>query len=559
MLQSLHIRDYALADDLAVTLGPGLNVITGETGAGKSILVGALGLALGDRADRGQIRSGAESCSVTAVFDLAEPELIAPLLTEAGVPASGDGSLVLRRVVAAAGSGKALVNDTPVTLRLLQRLGDALVDLHGPHEHQSLFQPSFQLALLDAYGRLDAARAAYGAAYEAWQELERRRVDLAAGDPAAFAREAEMLRFQVREIEEARVSAEEESAVRAEHALLGHAQRIAELGQAAQAALAEGEGSAFSALAAAQQSLADLAGLAPEAAAWRQEARDLAVRVQELSDTLGRLLQRLEADPGRLQWLDERLALYRRLCRKYGPDVPALLAFLDRARTRLRDLESREERLAALEVEAAAARTAALAAGAPLARGRRTAAGRLGRAVAKELRALGFNQAALEVEVRSADPSPSGLDTVEFQFAPNPGEPAHPLRDTASSGEISRVMLALKSVLAEQDRVPVLIFDEIDVNLGGKTAHAVGRKLAALARRRQVLVITHLPQVAVHGSRHLSVAKTATGGRTVTRVALLEGEARVEEIARMLGGRDLTTVALRHAREMLDAPGGDSA
>ncbi len=552
MLQSLHIANYALADSLAVTLSPGLNVITGETGAGKSILIGALGLALGARADRSLIRAGADTCSVTAVFDMAGLEALAPILDEAGVPDSGNGSLVLRRVVASAGSGKAFINDVPVTQRLLERVGDSLVDMHGPHEHQSLFQPAFQLEILDAYGRLGKQKASYTAAFARLKELEEAHRDLAEGDPAALMREAEMLRFQIKEIEDATISVDEEAAIRAEHDLLGQSQRIVELGAAAQSALYEGETSAFSALGLAQKMLTELAGLAPEAESWRLEARTLAANAQELANAVGALLQRLEADPGRLQWLDERLALYNRLCRKYGPDVSSVIVFLEQARTRLANIESREERLRSIEAELKAASSELPVAGAPLTRGRRAAAARLAKAVAGELRELGFARAELLIELKAAPPSPSGLEQIEFQFAPNPGEPASPLRATASSGEISRVMLAIKSVLADHDRVPVLIFDEIDVNLGGKTAHAVGRKLAALGRSRQIIAITHLPQVAVHGANHLFVAKAGAAGRTVTRVAALEKKARVEEIARMLGGSEPSSVAMRHAKELLD-------
>ena len=558
MLRHLYIRDYALADELELDFGPGLNVITGETGAGKSILVGALGLALGGRADRSQIRSGADACSVTAVFELAGDALVMPVLEEAALPLSDENTLVLRRIVTASGAGKAFVNDAPVTLRFLQRIGEALVDMHGPHEQQSLFQPSFQLTLLDDYGRLAKQRAAYDHAYSHSVKLENLHRELADGEPLALAREADMLRFQIREIEEASVSATEEFAIRAEHKLQGQAQRIAELAHSANTALAEGDCSAFAALAAAQQSLAELESLVPEAAAWRQETRALAVRIQELESALQGLLLRLDVDPGRLNWLDERMALYSRLCRKYGPDINDVIMFCERARERMDVIESRAERLKELESEKASARAALLAAATPLTKGRHIASERLGAAVAKELRSLGFAAAKLQVDVQPSDPAPSGADKVEFYFAPNPGEPARALRETASSGEISRVMLALKCVFAEHDKVPVLIFDEIDVNLGGKTAHVVGQKLATLGHHRQVLAITHLPQVAVHGTRHMSVAKETVNGRTVTRVVLLEGTSKVEEIARMLGGRDLTSVTMRHAREMLKA-GADPA
>lgn len=554
MLQSLQIRNYALVENLTVTFEMGLNAITGETGAGKSILIGALGMALGERTDRSQIRSGADTCSVTAVFELDKSALAFQTLEQAGVSCE-EGLLVMRRVISTSGAGKAFVNDIPVSAGLLKQLGNALVDLHGPHEHQSLFQPAFQLALLDAFGKLDSEQAAYAAAYSALQKLEQQRLALAAGDPAALEREADMLRFQARELDSANLSVEEEQSIRAEHEILGHAQRIAELAQIVQAALTEGDTTAFSALAAIQQPLAELAGLAPQTEALRQEARALAARVQELSGSLNNILQRIESNPGRLEWLDERLGLIRKLCRKYGSDVASVLAFAEKAKKRLSEIESREEQLKIIESEIAKTNAAVLKAAVPLSRGRRNAAGRLAKAVSRELRALGFAQAGMDIAFQSVSPAQSGMDAVEFLFAPNPGEESSPLRAIASSGEISRVMLALKSVLADHDKMPVLIFDEIDVNIGGKTAHAVGAKLAALARGRQVLAITHLPQVAVHANHHLSVEKSTLGGRTTTSVSLIHGEERVEEIARMLGGRNLTSVSMRHAREMLDAPG----
>jgi DNA repair protein RecN (Recombination protein N) len=332
----------------------------------------------------------------------------------------------------------------------------------------------------------------------------------------------------------------------------GGPHRILELSGAVLNAPSEGEGAAFDHLAGAQKNLDELARLVPEAEEWREEARRLAAGVQDLGATVRNLAERVEADPARLTWLDQRLATYQRLRKKYGPTVPEMLEVLNQSRKRLHDLETRGEQLAALGAEIAQVRQVIDARGLALRAKRRTVAEKLADAVTRELKALGFEHGSFAVELHDAEPRLSGLDEVEFGFAPNVGEPLRALRAIASSGEISRVMLATKVVLAAHDRIPVMVFDEIDANVGGEMGHAVGRKLGEVARSHQVICITHLPQVAVFGSHHMAVTKTVRDGRTITVVRRLEGERRVGEVARMLGGKDSTSVAVRHAREMLE-------
>ncbi len=555
MLQSLQIRNLALVDALQVEFAPGLNVITGETGAGKSIIVGALGLLLGERADKDLIREGETQCAIEADFSLRQTAGVDALLRGAGLEPCVEGRLVLRRVVSATGAGRQHVNNSPATLQVLKAIGDLLVDLHGPHDHQSLFSPEFQLGLLDACGDLDGVRQATRRAYDAWQALLEKRKALEANDQDV-ARESDLLAFQVKELEAADLKENEEEAVAREQALQGNAQRILQLADAARQALTDGESSAFAALASAQQALAELAKLAGPAGEWKAEAKAAAAQLQEISRSLDSFLHTIEADPARLEWLDDRLACYQKMKRKYGATVPEILAFLDQARQKLHDLKTRGEQLARLDKELAAARTRMEEQGLALRGKRQSAARRLEKAVKKELGDLGFPQAAFSVVLAEAEPRASGLDAVEFGFAPNPGEPGRPLRAIASSGEMSRVMLAIKTVLAEHDRIPILVFDEIDVNVGGKMGQAIGAKLAAIARRRQVLCITHLPQVAAHGQTQFAVSKTIRGERTVSGIARLTPERRVDEIARMLGGRDLTSVTLKHARELLEKAQG---
>ena len=549
MLTSLRVKNLAVVENIRVEFRPGLNVITGETGAGKSILVGALNLLLGERADRTMIRGGEEACGAEAGFQLADPAAVDEILEQYGLGPCEDGQLIIRRIIKASGSTQNLVNDSPVTLQVLKEIGELLVDMHGPHDHQSLLSPEFQVDLLDAFGHLWDERAGYEQVYGTMRELEERQAALSGTENVA--EQVDLLSYRVKEIEQAAPVEGEEEKIQQEHDLAGHAQRILELGGGVLNALMEGDGSAFDALASAQKSLDELVRLAPEAEAWREQARALAAGLQELGASLHGLLDRVEADPARLAWLDERLATYQRLRRKYAPTVPEILEILAQSKQRLHDLQTRNEQLAEIDAELAKVRESLAGRGQALRKKRKAAAAKLAEAVTKELQALGFAHGSFAVDLRDAEPKLSGLDDVEFGFAPNVGEPMRALRAIASSGEISRVMLATKAVLAGHDRIPVMVFDEIDANVGGEMGTAVGRKLAEVAKSHQVICITHLPQVAVFGTTHLAVTKTVKDGRTITDVKPLAERDRVDEVARMLGGRDLTSVTLKHAREML--------
>jgi len=551
MLQSLRIRQVAIVEEASVDFGPGLNVITGETGAGKSVMLGALALVLGDRADKTIIRAGATQCGVDAVFHLdplASP--VHPLLEELGLPPCESGQLVVRRSVSASGAGKVFVNDAPATVQALKQLGDALVDIHGPHDHQSLLSADYQLDILDAFGHTDEPRTAYSQAYERLLELrnERQSLDEGGTDTTQL---IDLLRHQVQELDSAELESLDEEALKQEHAACSNAQDILRIGGAVSEALTGAETSALNVMGAVQQQADALRDMLDTAGEWKQEAKRIAVDIKALSDAVDQRLRTVNADPERLQWLDDRLTLLHRLKRKYGNSVADLIAYRDRSRERLAGLEGRGDRIQSLERELEAASTAVRDAGKSLGMARRKAAKRLAQSVTESLRDLGFPHSAFFVDVAGAEPRPSGTDTIDFGFAPNAGEPTRPLRAIASSGEISRVMLGVKTVLAAHDRIPVLVFDEVDANVGGETSVAVGTKLMAVAARRQVICITHQPQVAVCGATHLRVRKQVAEGRTHATITPLAGDARVEEIARMLGGRDLTTVTLRHARELL--------
>ena len=403
--------------------------------------------------------------------------------------------------------------------------------------------------MLDAYGRID--HAPYDSAWTRLSELKCELSRLQGAD-GNVAEETERLRYAVDELDAANLSADDDDDLSARHAAAAHAAEILECANAATGLLSEGDESAASALIAASARLRDIARFHESAREWSDEIERITVQVQELSSGIAESASRLDADPETLQALDERLSLVQRLKRKYNcPTAAALLELRDARAARLADLEGREGRIAELTGQVAESEKAVRAAGVDLSAARRKAAERLAKAITKELHGLGFLKAGFGVALSAREPDSSGCDVVDFQFAPNPGEPARPLREIASTGEIARVMLAVKAVVAAHDAIPVLVFDEIDSNIGGEVGRAVGERLRAVAAHHQVVAITHLPQSAVYGDRHLAVSKTVSGGRTRSTVRVLEGDERVDEIARMLGGASLTSVVERHARELI--------
>jgi DNA repair protein RecN (Recombination protein N) len=551
MISLLKIKNVALAGSTTVEFGPGLNVITGETGAGKSILIGALGLLLGNRADKSLIRSGEDACGAEALFSLKDVDALNELLTEYGIEPCEDGQLIVRRIVKMEGAGQNWVNGSPVTLQVLKKLGDYLVDIHGPHDHQSLLAPETQLEILDAFGHLWKEREDYEEQYEVLRSLDKK-IDELTGNAEDFAEQMDRLTYRIKEIEEADLEDNEEEQLLREHTLLGNAQRIQELGNEAVVGLMEGDETVFDRLSACRQSVRRLQGLLPDADAWLDEMDRIIIQVQELNNDMSGVLSEISHSPERLAWLDERLALFQKLKHKYGPEIEDVMRVFEEASERLRELEGREERLRELEQEKKAVYTQLEKAAEALRIKRMEAAEQLSADVQRELQALGLKDSRFTTAFTQTEPRPVGMDSIEFEFAPNKGENKQPLRLTASSGEMSRVMLAVKTVLAAHDRIPVLVFDEIDSNVGGETASAVGAKLQDVSANHQVICITHFPQVAVFGKTHLAVEKYQENGRTFSGVRTLDAEERVEEIARMLGGRDLTASTLAHARELIE-------
>ena len=551
MLKRLTVSNLAIVEKAEAEFAPGLNVLTGETGAGKSVLMGALELVLGARADGSVVRDGAKEARVDAEFEFGPgadgacsgvARAVAEILEECGIEQEDEGRLTIRRTVGGGGA-RAWVNDCPATVATLRRIGRLLVDIHGPRANQSILEERFQRAALDSFGGVDAA--AYEAAWEALSRIEEERARLE--DEQDVAGEIDMLRFQTGEIEEAGISAEDDD-IAARHAAAAHAGEVVEAANDVTEALG-GDGGLSELLSRVQARLRGMAKYMAGADVWQAEAEELAVRADELSRSVADAVSRLDADPGELERLDARLGVVNRLKRKYQAQTAAELAeLLEAKRARLAELEGRGERIEELRKAGEEARRKVEASGAALSGARAKAGARLAKAVTEELRGLGFVQAKFAVAVSPAPPSRTGCDRVEYVFEPNPGESARPLAAIASSGEAARVMLALKSVLAMHDGTDLLVFDEIDANIGGETGRAVGERMRAVAGHHQVVAITHLPQSAAYGGRHMVVSKHVSGGRTRTGIAPVEGEERVAEIGRMLGGG---AAALEHARDLL--------
>jgi DNA repair protein RecN (Recombination protein N) len=552
MLTTLRIKNLALVADLTLELRPGCNVITGETGAGKSIIIGALNLVLGERADRTLIRNGSDSCSVEAVFHVAG--LRAPLpafLEENGLEPCDEHQLVLKRTFTLAGTNRQFVNGSPTTLNTLAEIGKWLVDMHGPHDHQSLLHPARQLAILDAYGNLAPDRDAFAALLHQRAALEQEKAALVV-DEKTYAQQLDLLRFQVKEIETARLQPDEEAAVTAEFNRASNAARLLQLSQTVLDGLGEGDDALLTRAGVIGRALQELQRVDPGAAPLLELHAAALAGYRELQTELGHYAGKVDVDPARLAELEERLDLIHSLKRKYGASLPDVLAFGAEAKHRLQSLESRDAELERLNLALAKLDAELVRAGQDLTARRRKVIPRLAQAAGRQLEDLGFKQSKFEITLTpAAQPQSSGWDELEFQFAPNPGEPAKPLRAIASSGEMARVMLALKTVLAAEDEIPVLVFDEVDANVGGETAHTVGGKMRQIGQKRQVLCITHLPQVAAPADAHYVVTKQVRDGRTLSEIARLDPADRVTELARMLGGQ--TTAARRHAEELLAA------
>ena len=548
MLRELNVTDFAIIGETRIEFGPGLNILTGETGAGKSILIDALEVALGGRASEEMIRSGAASAAIEAVFGLEDAPRAAAWLAENGF-APEEGELLVRRTLTRGGKGRAFLNGAMATIGQMRAAGAMLVDLHGQHESQSLLDPRAHRALYDRFLGLDGEREAYREAYDAWQAA-RKRLDAAESGQKEMERRIDLLRHQSAEIAAAELIPGEDEQLAAEKARLANAEKLLELAGRALEALDDRDASAMTLAAQARAGVESIASLDPTAAALAETANAALIQLEEAAAALRAYADGIEADPARLEVVDDRLALIKSLKKKYGDSIGEIQRFHEQAAAELATLEFDRDHLEDLRRQAAETGAKAAARALALDKKRRAGSAKFSRAVGAQLAELALEKAAVEAVIsyeddpaspcaldgRAVRMGPEGVGAVELMFSANPGEPVKPLAKIASGGEISRLMLALKSVITGAQPAPVMIFDEIDTGVGGVTADRLGAKMAALARESQVFCVTHLAQVARWASLHFCVSKSEVNGRVNVTVERLGEKEKIAELARMAGG-----------------------
>lgn len=563
MLIELSIKDFAIIESLTLSFAPGLNIFTGETGAGKSIIIDAIALVLGDRASNEIIRAGKEEAQVEALFDVSGQKGFEAALNEAGIKHSEN--LVIKRVVQKAGRNRIYINGSLATLMTLSEIGRKLIDICGQSEHQSLTRPEEHVEILDSFGELGKLREEMAAAYGEFLD-RKRELEKLAHDSKTGAERKDMLLFQINELKDAGLKDGEEEDLRKERGRLLNAGKI-------KGAVVEGErvlysepGSAIEKIGAALKALRDAARHEEKLKPVVDSIESGLYSIEDAARTLRDYSGAIEADPDALDSIESRLELISRLKKKYGPSIPDMLARKDSLEKELSNIENLDSRIKELEEAFKASRQKAVTAASNLSAARQGAAKSLSLKVVKELETLGMKGAVFTASVDAdkhaeaeARLSEKGSDRVAFLIAPNPGEETKPLSRIASGGELSRIMLALKSGTAA-GRVPTLIFDEIDAGIGGAVSQAVGMKLKEVSGKNQVICITHLPQIAAFSERHFSVAKENAGGRTISAVKELKNEdERVEEISKMLGGLKVTDITRKHALELMHSAGSSSA
>jgi len=555
LLLELRVENYAVIDNVAVEFGPGLNLLTGETGAGKSILIDALALLFGEKASTDVIRHGAEKAVISAVFET-PAKLVEPILEANGLDADG-AQLILRREVASGGKGRVFVNNQPATVAVLKQLAPLLGAIHAQSESIVSFDAAERLVLLDRYADLDTAPVAQ--AFAKWNGIRQRIADLQRDEQDRL-RLVDLWSFQKKEIEQAKLVEGEDERLETEKRVLANAEKLYQAAMTAYEQLYDGTGSSAATMRAAGKALEELARYDAKFADHAATLASARAVVEDLGATLRDYAESINASPERLAEIEDRLALLDRLKRKYGATVADVIAFGAEAARKLREVENKDEVLRELNRELAAAADAYQKLARALSKKRYDAAKKLEKLVEDEINDLAM-KAKFKIELFGADEAANwastGFDQVQYLIATNPGEPMHPVEEIASGGELSRVLLALKATIDSSNkkkREPrTLVFDEIDTGIGGRAAEAVGKKLKALARSEQVLCITHLPQIASFADQHFALEKREAGGRTRTTVRRLENQERTEEIARMLSGAKVTDTSLKHAEQMLKA------
>ena len=550
MLKELRIKNLAIIGDLSVCFGNGLNVLTGETGAGKSIIVDALGLALGDRAQTDMIRSGEKEASVQAYFEIDE----AVSLPDIGIDISE--GIVLRRTLSASGKSRALINDTMVTLHTLSEIGKSLVDIHSQHEHQSLLKAEKQRSMLDSYGRLQIELDTVSSLYKEAAALKNELDELKA-KVKERAHRSDLLRFQINEIDTASFKNGEKENLEEERNILSNLSRLNELTEKAYSLLYSSDNSCAEQLSSVLSAVRDMHSIDAGVEETLRMVESAMPLVDDAAIALRDYREKYNTDPERLEAINDRLELIRKLEKKYGKEICEIINYRDRAAEELNIIESSDEKLTSIQADLKKKQDELWQAAQHLSEKRSKSARKIEALVIANLKDLSFNAPSFKINICQEKDQDNkhiinshGMDRVEFMFSANPGEPLKSLSRIISGGELSRVMLTLKSILAEVDSLPVLIFDEVDAGIGGRTAESVGKKLRAIAGKHQLLCITHLPQIASLGDFHLKIEKIDKDKRVTVDVREIEGKERLDEIARMLSGAS-TETSLKHAEELL--------
>lgn len=549
MLEELRIRNFAIIDEIHLKFQEGLNIFTGETGAGKSIIVDAIELIVGGRAEPEMVRTGFEESEIEAYFNIKKEKEIKGKLKENDL--FSDDELILRRVISKTGKSRAFVNGKAVPVSLLKEIGRSLVDIHGQHQHQSLLNPESHIDFLDAFGGISELRVKFSQLYYEWIKIKEE-IHRLKEDEKAKAEKIDFLTFQIRELEQANLEPDEEEKLKAEREILTHSEKFISFTSEGIENLYSKDGSVLEVLSALKKKAEELARIDPGMQEIVSLLADSVVQLGEVVSFLQKYSNKFNFDPARLDEIESRLALIGRLKKKYGESIQKILERLDELKKELERIESAGDKLVELEKSERELYRTMTEESEKLSKEREETSKKLKKGIESELKALGMEKAKFEIKIMKGDFTPSGADSVEFLLSTNPGEEIKPLAMVASGGELSRIMLALKNVLAGYSGVPVLIFDEIDTGIGGAVAEVVGRKLREVSKNHQVLCVTHLPQIACYANSHFYVSKEEEKGRTITRVKLLEKAERIDELARMLSGVELTRKSKEYAKELLE-------
>jgi len=550
MLRELSIKNFALIEELHISFDEGLNILTGETGAGKSIIIGAIGLILGERVSSEVIRKGSDLCEVMGLFEINENIGLKEMLAEKGLLSREEREFILKRELSRQGKSRCFLNGQIITLGMLEEIGNYLVDVHGQHEHQALLKSGVARDLLDEFGGLVKLKKRTEEIYHKFREKSRELEELRASEKERE-QQIDFYQFQIKEIDQSNLSVEEEEVLEKEYKVLSNAEKLDQLSQELYHHLYEGSGSITEKMSLVERNLERIVAIDQTLKDELKELGEVKYRIDEIAIAIRDYRRKIEFNPQRLEEILERKELINKLKRKYGTTIREILNYRKETGVKLDKLLNSARSMEEITDEVKKIEEKLMEEAGKLSVERKIAGTKLKKKTEQELMELGMGKVRFDVEIKQGEIKSTGMDEVGFLVAPNVGEDLKPIDQIASGGEISRIMLALKTILARADRIPTLIFDEIDMAIGGRIAQVVGRKMRVLSPTHQVICITHLPQIAVFASNHYYVGKKISGGRTKTVVALLDKKGKENEIARMLGGERLTDITLKHAREMI--------